>query len=513
MLADAAEDAAENIDGSPYDEGDESESRSRSRSLEKRNVYGETREEIEAREGEWKRDVEGDHPTLRSGKGSGKVEKGKPNPDPAVEAYLAEDANRHEDSSDSSQHPCPKKDLYRSKRLPNETNPDLPMRSNWADLSGSDTNRGFLHEERNKDRRGRASSSALDNPRPDNRQKPDTSRQARGRSRSRPRIRLQPRGKGRDKRNRDTSAKDSDKGKSKKSRKDSKGSKGLKGKGKKGTYQGPLKAVDNTNLLSNETLEWHRSLEEKVSREDRDNGVWKNKVFENFLLTNEDGGGSRAEFCNSAFKHLEDLGKSKNKRIYIGPGRDGSSDDKISIDLKFDPTSTKVTSSRMWKEQGYVKTTFVHVVGNHHNNIDEDYELWALAEGQATIDNNLEISEIYDKLTARDIHGKIMHMIAILHPKVDRPVGSRDGDEATMYMAVDTEIDYEDEISCFYCGEEQKMLSKPCDACGKNMCIQCTQDIGGQRTCMLADNSELALTNYTPSPTESKSTTYQKEQK
>jgi len=124
-------------------------SRKRSRSPDTHNETSHDEDEESESPSLWKRDVEGDHPTLRSGKGSGKVEKGKPNPDPAVEAYLAEDANRHEDSSDSSQHPCPKKDLYRSKRLPNETNPDLPMRSNWADLSGSDTNRGFLHEERN----------------------------------------------------------------------------------------------------------------------------------------------------------------------------------------------------------------------------------------------------------------------------------------------------------------------------------------------------------------------------
>ena len=104
-------------------------------------------------------------------------------------------------------------------------------------------------------------------------------------------------------------------------------------------------------------------------------------------------------------------------------------------------------------------------------------------------------------------------MIAILHPKVDRTVGSRDGEEATMYTAVDTEIDYEDEISCFYCGEEQMTFSKPCDACGKNMCMSCTQDIGGLCTCMLADNTEVALNNFTPSPTESKSTTFKKAQK
>ena len=46
------------------------------------------------------------------------------------------------------------------------------------------------------------------------------------------------------------------------------------------------------------------------------------------------------------FKHLSDIGHDKNKRIYIGPGRDGSSDDKIPVDLKFDPQNTFVSYSQ-----------------------------------------------------------------------------------------------------------------------------------------------------------------------
>ena len=78
-----------------------------------------------------------------------------------------------------------------------------------------------------------------------------------------------------------------------------------------------------------------------------------------------------------AFKHFEDLGKETNERICIGPGRDGSADDKVAVDLKFAPTNTKATSHKMSKEQGYVKTTFVLVVDPHRAEVEES-ELWTL---------------------------------------------------------------------------------------------------------------------------------------
>ena len=60
------------------------------------------------------------------------------------------------------------------------------------------------------------------------------------------------------------------------------------------------------------------------------------------------------------FTHLRELGVSKNKRIYIGPGRDGSSDDKISVDLKFEPNNTSITYNKIWRETGYVKSSFAY---------------------------------------------------------------------------------------------------------------------------------------------------------
>ena len=62
--------------------------------------------------------------------------------------------------------------------------------------------------------------------------------------------------------------------------------------------------------------------------------------------------------CESVFTHLRDMGKTKNKRIYIGPGRDGSSDDKIAVECKFKPTSTEVPYNKTWVTQAYQKTTW-----------------------------------------------------------------------------------------------------------------------------------------------------------
>jgi hypothetical protein len=50
--------------------------------------------------------------------------------------------------------------------------------------------------------------------------------------------------------------------------------------------------------------------------------------------------------------------ENQNKRVYIGPGRDGSSEDKISVDCKFYPANTKIHSPQQWRDAGYLKTTF-----------------------------------------------------------------------------------------------------------------------------------------------------------
>jgi hypothetical protein len=62
---------------------------------------------------------------------------------------------------------------------------------------------------------------------------------------------------------------------------------------------------------------------------------------------------------NMCFQHVKDVtGKDSNKRIYIGPGRDGSSEDKMPINIKFDPQNTEVPRNKNWGQQNYKKISF-----------------------------------------------------------------------------------------------------------------------------------------------------------
>ena len=57
----------------------------------------------------------------------------------------------------------------------------------------------------------------------------------------------------------------------------------------------------------------------------------------------------------------EDIGKTRNHRTYIGPGADGSSDDKIAVELRYRSQDNKLTFDTPWRD--YVKTTFVQFRG------------------------------------------------------------------------------------------------------------------------------------------------------
>ena len=73
--------------------------------------------------------------------------------------------------------------------------------------------------------------------------------------------------------------------------------------------------------LSDETKAFHQSICDQVPAEDIVNGTWKYVVWNNVEMTDD--------MMEWFFTHLRELGMTKKKRIYIGPGRDGSSDNKI----------------------------------------------------------------------------------------------------------------------------------------------------------------------------------------
>ena len=61
------------------------------------------------------------------------------------------------------------------------------------------------------------------------------------------------------------------------------------------------------------------------------------------------------------FQEEEDSGKTRSHRTYIGPGADGSSNDKIIVELKYQGRDNKMTYYPRWND--YVKTTFVQFRG------------------------------------------------------------------------------------------------------------------------------------------------------
>ena len=77
-----------------------------------------------------------------------------------------------------------------------------------------------------------------------------------------------------------------------------------------------------------------------------------------------------------------------------------------------------------------------------------------------------------NKLASRGIDGVVKKIVAILHAKVDRPAGFRGGQEDIALTMYNSEIDFEDGISCCYCAEEQRMFLEPCHACEKNMFVK-----------------------------------------
>ena len=81
--------------------------------------------------------------------------------------------------------------------------------------------------------------------------------------------------------------------------------------------------------------------------------------------------------------------KVRNKRIYIGPGRDGSSDDKISVDCKFEPRNTKVAFSKTWRAQGFVKTSYAYV-----ETANEGKGAWKLVQDQEDLTHDVNLSEL-----------------------------------------------------------------------------------------------------------------------
>ena len=158
----------------------------------------------------------------------------------------------------------------------------------------------------------------------------------------------------------------------------------LKGKGKSGI-------IDNPSALTDEVLAFHEHMC-NIPIPDDGECSWKTQILEHFKIDSDTE--IRKYFLDHCFKHLADLGKEKNKRIYVGPGRDGSSEDKISVDCKFMSSTTKIAFNKTWVEQGYVKSSFAST------NEDE----WEMIEDQVELPWETRLEERAEKL------------VVIIHP-------------------------------------------------------------------------------------------------
>ena len=99
-------------------------------------------------------------------------------------------------------------------------------------------------------------------------------------------------------------------------------------------------------------------------------------------------------------QHVRDMrGKESNKRLYLGTGRDGSSDNKVSVDVKFCSNTTKIVENPFLKAQGYCKTSFAF-----ERDAETQADTWQVIEDQVELDNEYILSD------------PTPQMVIIIHP-------------------------------------------------------------------------------------------------
>ena len=138
-----------------------------------------------------------------------------------------------------------------------------------------------------------------------------------------------------------------------------------------------------------------RIFHETISNINIDDGcAWNKEVFKHYRIFENDN--SRKWCLHLCTQHVRDiLGREKNKRFYIGPGRDGSSGDKISVDVKFNTTATTpiIPFNKFLKKQGYVKSSFGYVQDK-----ETRCEAWNVLEDQVELDSNKLFKDVYEQL-------------------------------------------------------------------------------------------------------------------
>ena len=253
---------------------------------------------------------------------------------------------------------------------PNKPRDDLPPRSDWGGPeAGDDKDAGFLVDDDKKSIPSR-SRSCDDRTRRRELSVKDNRERSRSRDRddehSRPKRSRPDKSKGKGKakgdkkgKSKDDKSKDKSKGKSKDKSKKGKPSTGTPGSSVIGKGQGPSaqsNLVDDPEALSEETKRFLDDTIDCVPTRCTRNKQWRAEFFQRIRITRFGSELKRDKFCNGVIQMTKEMNQAKrgcesqNKRVYIGPGRDGSSEDKISVDCKFYPANTKIHSPQQWKE-------------------------------------------------------------------------------------------------------------------------------------------------------------------
>ena len=149
--------------------------------------------------------------------------------------------------------------------------------------------------------------------------------------------------------------------------------------------------IDDPSKLSDALRVLHETISNLPIDDD---GIWKCEVFKHYKIIENV---NQRKWCmNNCTQHVRDiLGREKNKRLYIGPGRDGSSYDKISVDVKFDSRTTKpiMPENKFLRNQGYVKTSF-----GYEQDKETQTDTWTVIEDQVEIDNERVYKEAFAQM-------------------------------------------------------------------------------------------------------------------
>jgi len=176
----------------------------------------------------------------------------------------------------------------------------------------------------------------------------------------------------------------------------------------KGSHMQKHAYIDDDRKLTPAVRSFHETINSIVIGDDQ---KWMYEVFKHYRII--DDLEHRKWVMDNCTQHVRDMrGKASNKRLYLGPGRDGSSDNKISVDVKFHSNSTKVTENPYLKQQGYCKTSFAY-----ERDAEKQKDDWIIIEDQAELDNEELLSD------------PTPQMVIIIHPMYSTSVEDEKGVE------------------------------------------------------------------------------------